>query len=107
MATRRSSGGTISIQPKELPLFAIDRGIEKLNKRLTELQTVASGDRRDPLVKAFEAELPRTVEDIFGVDSREALGFRRFRVTATHAWNSGEPEHVAEKRWQSWFEEGA
>src|SRR5262245_6150526 len=105
MVRRRTPGPQAPVK-KEWTLAEIDRGVQKLTKRLTELNELMTGDRDAPAVAVFEAELPNTIEDIFGVGSRETAAYERFRIAAPTVWNSNDPEYVLDAQFSEAFRRG-
>ncbi|HEX8845963.1 MAG TPA: hypothetical protein VF791_15030 [Pyrinomonadaceae bacterium] len=61
------------LPPKELTLFEIDRGIQKLQKRVSEIKAILDErvDFKDGRVDSLESEIAATIEDVFGTGSRE------------------------------------
>lgn len=103
---KRRAPGTQAPVKKEWTLAEIERGVQKLRKRLTELNELVTGDRDAPAVAVFEAELPNTIEDIFGVGSREANAYDGFRIVAAMVWNSNDPEYVIDAQFAEAFRRG-
>jgi len=91
---------------KEWTLAEIERGVQKLTKRIAELNELMTGDRNAPAVAVFEAELPNTIEDIFGVGSREATSYERFRIASPMVWNSNDPDYVIDAQFDDAFRRG-
>jgi diguanylate cyclase (GGDEF)-like protein len=85
----------------------VGRAVEKLKRRLAKLEELANGSRKDPKVKAFEADLPIVVGEIFGPDSSEALNFRGFQISKFGAYNRGMSRLELDQLFEKWFREGA
>ena len=105
MVRRRTHGPQTPVK-KEWTLAEIERGVQKLTKRLAELNGLMTSDRDAPAVAVFEAELPNTVEDIFGVGSRETTAYDGFRIAVPTAWNSNDPEYVLDAQFAEAFRRG-
>jgi len=87
-------------------LEEINRGIAKLKRRIGELQVLLDTQVKyeDPLVRNAELEIPTTIEDVFGEESREYEEYSYVRLRSEILSKSAhETAPAAEQRNQSEF----
>lgn len=68
--------------PQEWTLPEINRGVAKIQRRISELQGLLDNNVRydDQRASNLELEIPATIEDVFGTSSRESNECSRIRL---------------------------
>jgi hypothetical protein len=108
---RRSSKREEPPPPKEWTLTAITRGIEKLQRRLDELNQLETDQVQfdDPKKEALESEIAATIENVFGTGSREHREHEYVSISPSgpvRIARFNEPRYITEQRNQSNFLKG-
>ena len=108
---RRSTKRTEPAPPKEWTLAEVERGITKLRRRMSDVESLGSESiaHDDPRVGPLESEIVATIEDVFGTESREHREHRYVSIsysgpTQRAAFN--ESAYVIQQRSQAYFQEG-
>ncbi len=109
MPSRKSS----KAQPpprKEWNLAEIDRGIEKLKKRISDVKALASDQVNydDGRVESVKSDIVQSIEDVFGTDSREHQEHRYVSIHKGGHFRAGfhESRALIEARSQRAFQDG-
>jgi len=108
---RKSSRTPEPPPPKNWTLAEIDRGITKLRRRISDIESLAAEaiTESDPRVDPLESEIAANIEDIFGTASREHRENDYFSLGYTGVMQMArfnEPAYISEQRDRAYFKEG-